>query len=150
MSPGSPFSLSAQQIPWLAYSHHPRLISCHRHALHRLADPIEKGKAHQPRTPPYPLLPTLFSLPSSPYSLLPTSYSTEAHCIFQGKREEGREGSAWPLCSGLPLWIARRSCRARRAQARQPRTTLSSLLSTPYFPHMIEGAVSVSDMRVVP
>ena len=37
-----------------------------------------------------------------------------------------------------------------RAQARQPRTTLFSLLSTPYFPHMIEGAVSVSDMRVVP
>ena len=108
-----------------------------------------------------------------------------------GSREEGEEGSAWPLCSGLPLsaadaaqvenreftygthggiavrgapkraihallppffsliptkrrcredrgqrriiiWDARRNCRARRAQARQPRTfpPFFSLLST--------------------
>ena len=39
-------------------------------------------------------------------------------------REEGGGRSAWTLCSGLPL---------RRARARQPSTTLLSLLPSPYF-----------------
>ena len=52
--------------------------------------------------------------------------------LMVGKREKRGGRSAWTLCSGLPLWIARQKRRARRAQARQPRTTLSSLLPTLY------------------
>ena len=49
-----------------------------------------------------------------------------------GKREKRGGRSAWTLCSGLSLWIARQKRRARRAQARQPRTTLFSHLPTLY------------------
>ena len=47
------------------------------------------------------------------------------------RREEGEEGSARTLCSGLPLQVARQKRRARRAHARQPRTTFSSLFPLP-------------------
>ena len=46
-------------------------------------------------------------------------------------REEGGGRSAWTLCSGLPL---------RRTQARQPRTTLSSLIPSPYLTDSPERA----------
>ncbi len=52
--------------------------------------------------------------------------------LMVGKREKRGGRSAWTLCSGLPLWIARQNRRARRAQARQPRTTLFSHLPTLY------------------
>ena len=52
----------------------------------------------------------------------------QVKCIKNNFKVESREEkggrSAWTLCSGLPL---------RRARARQPRTTLSFLLPSPYL-----------------
>ena len=73
----------------------------------------------------------------------------DTNIFFIGNREKKVEGSAWSLCSGLPLSAAgaarledKKTHRRRaaesprgRAQARQPRTTFSSLLSTLYLPH---------------
>ena len=73
----------------------------------------------------------------------------DTNIFFIGNREKKVEGSAWSLCSGLPLSTAgaarledKKTHRRRaaesprgRAQARQPRTTFSSLLSTLYLPH---------------
>ena len=61
-------------------------------------------------------------------------------------REKKGESSAWTLCSGRPLIVGRRRRephtgnarqfgRARRAQARQPRTPPFSLLPTLYLPY---------------
>ena len=68
----------------------------------------------------------------------------DTNIFFIGNREKKVEGSAWSLCSGLPLSAAgaarledKKTHRRRaaesprgRAQARQPRTTFLSLLST--------------------
>ncbi len=76
-----------------------------------------RAHARQPRTP-------LFSLLPSPYSLL---YAVGVHRARQMPcLAEDREG----FTQG-----SRGICRARRAHARQPRTTFLSLLPSPYLLH---------------
>ena len=67
------------------------------------------------------------ALPSPPFSLLSTQRKPTA--FFQGKREKRGGRSAWTLCSGLPLWIARHP--PREARPRAP-ATHSPLLPSPY------------------
>ena len=79
---------------------------------------LPRGRAHarHPRT-------TFFSL-------LPFPYLSEAHC---------KVPTHYLLLSTLyypSFRIAQLNRRARRAQARQPRTTFFSLLSPPYFPYV--------------
>ena len=69
---------------------------------------------------------THFSLLSSPYSLLSCPFVSIRGSFFLFRVFRVFRGSPFPM-------IARRFCRARRAQARQPRTALSFLLPIPYF-----------------
>ncbi len=81
----------------------------------------------------------------------------DTNIFFIGNREKKVEDSAWSLCSGLPLSAAgaarledKKTHRRRaaesprgRAQAHQPRTTFSSLLSTLYLPHSCAFVVQI-------
>ena len=169
MSPGSHFPCRRAKSRGLRIRTTPRLISCHRHAPHRLADHIEKGKARQPRTPPYPLLPTLSSLLWKPTAFFKGRgkrdergvhghfavgfrYGSHGDPAVRGAPKRASHALPSSPYSPFPTSFIGRAAEAPRgrAQARQPRTPLFSLLSLPYFPHLIEGTVSVSDMRVVP
>ena len=79
----------------------------------------------RPRAPAthYPLLP-------SPYSLLNGS----TLLFFKGRWKRGEGEVRGHFAVGF-RYGSRGTRRARRAQARQPRTTLSSLLPTLYFHH---------------
>ncbi len=108
---------------WIARQNRRAIPVCESYSVLYCAAPAARGAPKR----------ASHALPSPPFSLLSTQRKHTA--FFQGKREKRGGRSAWTLCSGLPLWIARQKRRARRAHARQPRTTLSSLLPTLYFHH---------------
>ena len=74
--------------------------------------------------------------PATHYILLPSPSSLEKSCVLPLSAAGGRAGRGQ---GGFHTGIARRFCRARRAHARQPRTTFYILLPILYYADGICG-----------